>query len=133
MAFEPPSLPEPIEYLDLEHQESIVLRITKYELGTTTIHPKVLTQRHMRTYMDQNALTAPPPAGTPITVRVPTLRVWGSRVDAASPMAYWDISSKRLISDLTPRLYAASGNPITVTLTATGVKPTKRYSVEVWP
>jgi len=132
MAFEPPSLPEPIEYLDLEHQESIVLRITKYELGTTTIHPKVLTQRHLRTYMDQHALTAPPPAGTPITVQIPTLRVFGKRVDAVSPMTYWDISSKRLIADLTPRLYAAAGNPLQVTLTASGVKPTKRYSVEVW-
>jgi len=133
MAFEGVSLPEPIEYLDLEHQESIVLQITKYELGTTTIHPKVITPRHIRTHMEQNSLLSPPPPGTPITVRVPTLRVWGSRVDAASPMTYWDVSSKRLIADLTPRLYAAGGAPITVTLTAAGTKPTKRYSVEVWP
>ena len=133
MAFEPPSLPEPIEYLDLEHQQSIVLEITKYDLGTTTIHPKVVTQRHVRTYMDQNGLTAPPVAGTPITVRIPTLRVYGKRLDAVSPLTYWDISSKRLIADLNPRLYAASGNPLTVTLTANGVKPTKTYSVEVHP
>jgi len=133
MAFDPPSLPEPIEYLDLEHQQSIVLRIDRYDLGTTTIHPKVPTARHLRTFMEQNGLTVPPPPGTPITVRIPTLRVYGTRLDAVSPLTYWDISSKRLIADLTPRLYAASGNPLTVTLTASGVKPTKRYSVEVHP
>jgi hypothetical protein len=125
-----PILPEPMELLDLEHGASIQLRIDKYDRGWTSIHPTVVTQRHVRLYMDQNGLTAPPAAGTPITVKIPVLRVYGQRLDEASPAPYWDITSKRLIADLATRLYASGGAPLTVTLTAVGYKPTKRYSVE---
>jgi hypothetical protein len=131
MAFHGIDLPEPIEFLDLAHGVSIVLRIDRYEMGTTQIHPTVVTPRHVRLHMEQNGLTAAPPAGHPITVRIPVLRVWGERLDEPSPLHYWDISSKRLTADLQPRLYAAAGRPVTVKLTANGYKPVKTYSVEV--
>lgn len=130
MAFVGPDLPEPIEFLDLEHGDSIQLVIDRWEVGTTTIHPTRVSPRHVRIHMEQNSLTAPPAPGTPITVRIPVLRVFGKRIDKESPLTYWDISAKRLIANLQPRLNANGGAPFTVKLTAVGIKPTKTYSVE---
>lgn len=123
-------LPEPIEFMDLEHGVSVTLNITRSEMGTTTIHPKVTTPRHIRLHMDQNGLSAPPVAGTPITIRVPVLRVFGTRLDEPSPNTYWDISSKTLQANLFPLLKAHEGSMVTVKITSHGYKPTKRYSVE---
>jgi hypothetical protein len=123
-------LPEPIELLDLEHGNAISLSIDRFEMGQTLIHPTQITPRHVRIHMQQNGLTAPPVAGTPISVMIPVLRVFGTRVDQPSPLHYWDISSKTLQADLLPRLIANQGGVLTVTLTANGYKPTKRYSVE---
>ena len=120
-----------MEFLDLEHGHAISLSITRHELGTGVIHPSVVTKRHVRIYMTQQGLTLPPAPGTPISIQVPILRLWGTRLDAASRAPYWDVSSKHLIADLQTRLNNNGGNPLTVVLTAHGVKPTKRYSVEV--
>jgi hypothetical protein len=130
MATDYPRLPEPMELLDLEHGNSIQLQIDRYERGTTVIHPTAPTARHLRLMMEQQGLTAPPPIGTPISVEIPVLRVWGRRLDVPSQAPYWDITSKRLIADLGARLYATGGAPLIVKLTAVGVKPHKRYSVE---
>jgi len=124
-------LPEPMEFLDLEHNDSVTLRLDRFILGKAAIHPKVTSPRHVRIYMQQNGLTEPPAAGTPITIYIPVLRVYGSRLDKASPNTYWDISSKTLQASLQPVLLANQGGFVTVTLTAQGVKPTKRYSIEV--
>jgi hypothetical protein len=123
-------LPEPMEYLDLEHANSVVLNINRAELGTAQIHPKNLTPRNIRLYMQQNGLSEPPAAGVPVTVRIPVLRLFGSRVDATSPLSYWDVSSKTLQANLWPRLQAFNGLSLQLTITANGVRPTKRYSVE---
>ena len=123
-------LAEPIEFLDLEHQHSIELAITSYQLGVVPIHPKQVTSRNIRLYMQQNGLTEPPTPGTPITNEIPVLRVFGQRLDKTSPLRYWDISSKRLQADLLPRLQLHQGGVLTVTITATGEKPTKVFSVE---
>jgi hypothetical protein len=122
-------LSEPIELLDLEHQGSITLNITSYELGTTIIHPTAITPRQTRLYMMQNGLSEPPTAGTPISIRIPVLRVFGQRIDKPSPLHYWDISSKRLQADLLPRLQTHAGGVLSVTITADGYKPTKTFSV----
>lgn len=129
MAAVVPELPEPYEFLDLENGHTIKLTITRYESGSATIHPTKTTPRHIRQYMTQQGLTEPPSAGTPISVQIPVLRVWGERIDEASRAPYWDISSKRLMSDLLPRLVALGGRSLTVTITAIGYKPTKLYSV----
>jgi len=100
----PSDLPEPYEFLDLEHLGSITLNITSYQLGTGLIHPTAITPRQVRLHMMQQGLAEPPVAGTPITVRIPVLRVFGQRIDKPSPLHYWDISSKRLQADLLPRL-----------------------------
>lgn len=126
----PTDLAEPIELLDLEHDHSITLNITGYQLGTTIIHPTAITPRQTRLYMMQNGLSEPPTPGTPISIRIPVLRVFGQRIDKPSPLHYWDISSKRLQADLLPRLQTRAGGVLSVTITATGYKPTKVFSVK---
>ena len=126
----PSDLPEPYEFLDLEHQGSITLNLTSYTLGTGLIHPKEITARHVRLHMMQTGSAEVPIFGTPITIRVPVLRVFGQRIDKPSPLHYWDISSKRLQADLLPRLQTHQGGVLSVTITATGYKPTKVFSVE---
>jgi hypothetical protein len=123
-------LPEPMEFFDLEHADSATLSITSAQMGTAQIHPKDITQRNVRIHMQQNGLTAPPVAGTPITIRIPVLRLFGTRVDATSPLHYWDVSSKTLQADLMPRLTTFNGAALQVKITAQGHKPTKRYPVE---
>jgi hypothetical protein len=125
-----PELPSPMELLDLEHANAITLGIDRYEQGVTTIHPKTITPRDIRIFMQQQGLTAPPVAGTPIFKQIPVLRVYGSRLDKPSPATYWDISSLTLQASLLPLLTANAGRRLTVIITADGVKPTKRYSVE---
>lgn len=123
-------LPGPYELLDLEHGNSITLSLTRGEMGEVAIHPKNITPRHIYLHMQQNDLSAPPPPGMPVTVRIPVLRVHGTRLDEPSPLNYWDISSKRLQANLLPRLKAHEGGILTVTITSNGYKPTKVYSVE---
>lgn len=135
MAATPPSpeqpalLPGPYEYLDLEDGHSIALSISRAELGLAEIHPKQPTSKHVRDHMRANGLSAPPAPGTPITVPISVLRVYGMRIDAPSPNSYWDISSKRLQADLAPRVVGAKHLPLLVTITAHGYKPHKVYSV----
>lgn len=124
-------LQEPIEFLDLKHGNRVQLSITGHSMGTALIHPTAITPRQIRLYMMQNGLTEPPTPGTPISVRIPVLRVFGQRLDEASPLHYWDISSKRLQAQLYTRLQFQGGAPLIVTLTAHGYKPTKVYSLEV--
>lgn len=124
------ALAEPIEFLELEHGHSIQLAIASFQQGTVAIHPKQTTPRHVRLHMQQNQLAEVPAAGTPITVEIPVLRVFGNRLDAPSPLRYWDISSKRLQADLLPRLALHQGGVLTVKISALGAAPTKVFSVE---
>src|SRR5574337_593522 len=123
-------LPEPYEYLDLEDGHSISLVINRAELGLAIIHPKQVSSKHVRDYMTANGLTEPPAPGTPISVPIAVLRVYGQRLDAVSPNSYWDISSKTLQADLGPRVLGNITQPVVVHITAHGYKPHKRYSVQ---
>lgn len=124
-------LPEPYEFLDLHHGNSVMLRVDSWLDGSAVIHPHNPTPRHVRQHMAQNNLAEAPAVGTPIGVEVPVLRVVGARLDQPSSQTYWDISSKRLRADLLARFTNNPSLPIVVTLTAEGQKPTKRYSVEM--
>lgn len=125
------TLDEPMEFMDLHHGETATLRVDRYEDGVATIHPVTVTQRHIRQHMDQRQLELPPAPGTPITVEIPVLRLFGMRLDKTSPAQYWDVSSKTLRADLLSRFTTSLSFPIVLTLTANGAKPHKRYSVEV--
>jgi hypothetical protein len=123
-------LPGPYEILDLVHQNSIMLQVFSYERGWILIHPKNPSPRQVSIYMQQNDLTAAPAPGTPISNQIPAIRLYGQRLDKASPAKYWDVTALTLQADLLPRLQVAQGHPVTLTITANGVAPTKRYSVE---
>ena len=124
-------LAEPIELVDLHDGESMTLAIGGFLDGTIVIHPKNPTHRHLRQHMDQRGLNAPPPAGTPISVEVPAIRLLAQRLDKPSPAPYFDVTSKTLRADLLARLTNNPHLPLTVTLTAHGKAPQKRYSVEL--
>lgn len=145
-------LHEPMELIDLQHGESITLRVDAYEDGSAKIYPHLPTARHVAQHMAENALAVAPPAGHPIGVTIPVLRLYGQRLDQPSSSPYWDVSSKTLAADLATRLDVAAGmipgstlilrnegNPRprinlvasrTFRLTANGKAPHKRYSVE---
>lgn len=124
-------LAEPMEYVDLLPGASMQLRVEMFVDGESIIHPTLVTQRHVRQHMTQNGLAVAPPPGTPISVQVPTLRLFGRRLDKPSSSPYYDVSSKTLRADLLARFPNGAGLPATITLTANGAKPQKRYSVEV--
>ena len=126
-----PILDEPMEFVDLAPGASMTLRVDMFRDGSAAIHPSHVTTRHVRQHMDQRGLTEPPAAGTPITVEVPVLRLWGQRLDQPSPAPYFDVSSKTLRADLLARFNGGAALPMTIALTANGVRPHKRYSVEV--
>lgn len=124
-------LPEPYEYLDLAPGASIMIRVDAYEDGSAVIHPRNPSPRHVRQHMAQNNLEVAPPAGTPISVETPVLRLFGERLDDIHHSRYYDISSKTLRADLLARLTGGMQLPATITLTAHGAAPQKRYSVAV--
>lgn len=124
-------LAEPMEYLDLMPGASMTLRVDTLVDGESIIHPVLITPRHVRQHMDQQGLTEPPAPGTPISVQIPTLRIFGARIDKPSPAPYFDVSSKTLRADLLSRFPQGNYLPATIRLTANGAKPQKRYSVEV--
>ena len=126
-----PLLSEPFEYIDLMPGVSETLRVDSFADGTGVIHPRNVTPRHIRQHMDQRGLSDPPPAGTPISVEVPVLRLYGQRLDKPSPEKYFDTSSKTLRADLLARFQDGLALPMTIVLTANGARPQKRYSVEV--
>jgi hypothetical protein len=148
-----PALSEPFEYIELPNGNSITLQVTAFEDGSGLIHPAVPTPKHVRQHMTQNVLTEPPTTGTPIGVQVPVIRLFGVRLDKASPSPHWDVSSLTLQAQLLPLLDVQAGStpttalearrtvtsygkvplltPITLKLTASGARPQKRYSVEV--
>lgn len=124
-------LPEPYEYLDLHDGEHVKWHITDYLIGEANIAPKNPTARHIVIHMEQNQLTAAPPAGHPITVTVPVTRLYGTRLDKPSHAAYLDVSSKTLQATLKPLLDSGVWRGRSLMFTANGHAPAKRYSVEL--
>lgn len=123
-------LPEPYEFLDLGHNESAKLRISKWQLGEAKIAPTNPTNRQRALYMEQQQLTEPPAPGHPIVLTIPVLRVWMKRIDRPSPVAYYDISSKHLQASLLPLLQTPGFQARVFTITGNGTRPMKRYSLE---
>jgi hypothetical protein len=124
-------LHEPYEFVDLAHDNSMIIRVANFADGSAIIHPRNPTARHVRQHMTQNNLASVPEPGTPISVEVPVLRLYGQRLDATSHAKYFDVSSKTLRADLLARFNAGVAFPLLITLSAHGHAPQKRYSVEV--
>jgi len=103
----------PYELLELMDKQSLELVITGKQVGEIEIHPRY--------------------AGAPASKVVKALRALvDPRTKALGP-AWWDITSQTLIAQLDPFLARIPTEGVKVKLTAHGVAPTKRYSVELVP
>lgn len=106
-------LPGPYELLDLADRQSVTLRIQSFEEGWMTINRK------------------PPNPPGPVDVEV--LRVMVAPGVKALPPPYYDITSKTLIAQLLPALRIGEYKKREYTITAYGVAPRKRFTVESRP
>ncbi len=102
-------LSEPMEILELEDGSSFPLRIIRWEKEETIIRPK-------------HALGGK---------AVPVLRVHVRPEDKASSPFYWDITGKGAVALLMPYLQQPGFEKRTFILSALGVAPKKRFSLEV--
>lgn len=113
MAEELRRLAGPIEFLDLKDRESQDLKIVSWERGITLIHT---TRR-----------------GRELDVDIPVLRVHVTAAVKPLPPRYFDISSKTLQAQLLPLLLQRGFEGWTYRVTAYGVAPRKRFSLERLP
>ena len=105
-------LPSPFEILELADGQSIELKITKWELGETVIHPRW--------------------PGAPPERRINCLRVHVPEKFKRLFPHYWDITSKTLIAQLLPYLEGRDFTKKTFRIRAHGVAPKKRYTLEIF-
>ncbi len=102
-------LPGPMELLDLQDKESISFRVVRFEEGTTIIK------------------TQEEPEGKEVDV----LRIHVPSDTKPTFPPYWDITSKLLRAALLPHLKSPTGIRRTFSVTAHGVRPRKRFSLQV--
>lgn len=109
-----PILAGPYELLDLKDGQTLDLAIIAFNVGDIEIHPRY--------------------AGAPATKLISALRVFVAPGTKPMGPGYWDISAQTLIATIRPLLEAVPGPRILrCRLTAHGVAPAKRYSVEILP
>lgn len=113
MAEELRRLPGPYEILELADRESRDLRVVSWERGTMIIHP-----------------TWP---GAPPEKEIPVLRVHVTTAVKPLPPHYYDITAKTLQAQLLPLLLAPRFEEWTYRVTAYGVAPRKRFTLERLP
>ena len=106
-------LPGPIEFLELGDRESVDLKVVSWERGTTEIHT---TRR-----------------GAEVTIEIPILRVHVPVDVKPYPPMYYDISSKTLMAQLVPLLARPDFRKWSYHVTAYGVAPRKRFTLERRP
>ncbi len=113
MAEEFRRLPGPIEFLELADRESITLKVVGWERGTTEIE----TLRR----------------GREVKIEIPILRVHVTTETKPYPPSYYDISSKTLAAQLIPLLSVPTYKKWSYRVTAHGVAPRKRFTLERLP
>jgi len=72
------------------------------------------------------------PGAPPVKI-IKALRVLVSAGTKPLGPPYWDITSQTLIATIKPLLAASKVSPFKCRLTAHGVAPSKRYSLEILP
>jgi len=103
------TLPEPYELMDLQDKEAVTFRVTRYEEGEIPIK------------------TTEEPGGK----IVHACRVHVPREDKPIGLPYYDITSKTLCVQIEPFLRDPVQRARRFTVTAHGVRPRKRFSLEV--
>jgi len=106
-------LPEPYEILELADGQRLALRIVGWERGTMVIHPRW--------------------PGAPEEKEIPVLRVHVSEATKPYPPRYFDITAKTLQAQLLPLLSEPGYENYEYVVTAHGVAPRKRFTVERVP
>ena len=104
-------LPEPAEILDLADGATITLMIISWEEGKLLIHPKY--------------------PGAPEEQIINVLRLHLKPGIKTTVPYYWDVTSKTLIAGMKPYLTKPGFDKLKYTITAHGVRPTKRFTLTV--
>jgi hypothetical protein len=104
-------LTSPFELLELQDGESVNFRAERYEKAETTIVPKHL----------------------PTGKRVTALRVHIRHEDKPTFPYYWDLTASTLVAQIEPHLRREDLARLRFTITARGIGPKKRFSVDVAP
>jgi hypothetical protein len=104
-------LPGPYEILELRDKESITLKIRDWRLGIMRIKPRY--------------------EGAPPEKVIKVLRLYVPREIKPAGTDYYDITSQTLIYQLLPFLQTPDFRTKTFKITAIGVAPRKRFTVEV--
>jgi hypothetical protein len=110
MAEELAMLPEPYEFLELADKSSIRLRIQSYDYGLALIKPKY--------------------PGAPAQKEIKVLRFHMDRKDKPTAPHYWDFTASTAIASILPMLRANYHKTKVLVLTAQGVAPKKRFTVD---
>lgn len=103
-------LPGPYEMLELADGASVRLLVTSWERGSMVIHPRW--------------------PGAPAEKEIPVLRVHVPEEVKPYPPRYFDITSKTLQAQLLPLLAVADFGDYAYIVTAHGVAPRKRFTLE---
>lgn len=103
------TLPGPYEIFEIQDRESMLFQVVRFEEGEITINPK----------------------GQPAGKVVEAMRIYVTPTSKPAGVPYWDITSKLLRAQLRPFLQDPVQSKRLFKVTAHGVPPTKRFSVEV--
>jgi len=113
MAEELRRLPGPYEILELRDGETAILQIVSWERGSIVIHPRY--------------------PGAPPEKEIPVLRVHVPETVKPYPPRYYDITAKTLQAQLLPLLTEPGYENYEYVITAHGVAPRKRFTLERRP
>ncbi|MGH7479729.1 MAG: hypothetical protein ACREJ8_09125 [Candidatus Methylomirabilales bacterium] len=102
-------LPGPYELLDLQHEGAVAFRVVRFEEGDIEIK------------------TTQVPEGKVVEV----CRVHVPREDKPTAPFYWDITSKTLCAEILPHLKRPDLSRLRFKVTAFGVAPKKRFSLDI--
>lgn len=103
----------PYEILELASGQSVSLQPISYERGTITIHPRW--------------------EGAPAEKEIGALRLHLREGTKPYPPMYFDVTSKTLIAQLLPLLSAPRFENYAYIVTAYGIAPRKRFTLERRP
>jgi hypothetical protein len=102
-------LPGPMELLELPSGEELSFRVERFEEGETEILPR----------------------GETVKKRIGVLRVFVPAGSKSHGAPWWDITSTTLMAQLKPFLSMPDAKSKLFTVKASGVRPAKRYSLQV--
>ena len=124
-------LPKPYEILELADGQKTTFHVKGWEQGTLRIFPKDWEGRVQvmigRGQISEDLARDYRQNGKPIDA----LRVVVPREEMPPGKMYWDITATTLIAQVAPYLQSPEFKTKTFTVTAHGIAPAKRFTLEV--